>query len=77
MRKIFVGGLPHDATKEDVQEFFARYGEIEEVTIQYDRASGRPRGFCFVIFANESSVDRIVPGMDHVFLDLKGKRVSL
>ena len=51
-RKLFVAGLP-DSISEDVlrQLFEATGGNVVDVSIPRDRATGRPRGFGFVTLA--------------------------
>lgn len=46
--KIYVGNLPYDATKEDLQTEFAAFGTVGSVDIIIDRTSGRSKGFAFV-----------------------------
>eukprot|EP00043_Microstomoeca_roanoka_P005523 m.56285 g.56285 ORF g.56285 m.56285 type:complete len:211 (+) comp13007_c1_seq3:335-967(+) len=75
VRKVFLGGLPHDAKEAEIKEFFSQYGPVEDVIIQYDRMSGRPRGFGFVVFAGEEPVDKLVSSADRVYIEFKGKRV--
>lgn len=75
MRKVFLGGLPHDAKEPEIREFFSKYGAVEDVIIQYDRISGRPRGFGFVVFDDEAPVDQLVSSSERVYIDFKGKRV--
>jgi len=38
--QVFVGNLPDDVTKEDIQELFRECGEIEEVRIPEDSSTG-------------------------------------
>ena len=59
-RKIFVGGLPHDITLETFKEYFLSYGDIEDIVIMLDRHTNKPRGFGFVTFENEYSVDEVM-----------------
>lgn len=49
--KIFVGGLPPEATTEDLRACFAEYGPIADAVVMADRRSKRSRGFGFVRFA--------------------------
>ena len=44
-RKLYVGNLADGATKEDVETFFSKFGEIEAVWI-----ARNPAGFAFVTF---------------------------
>ncbi|CAN8314716.1 unnamed protein product [Cochlearia groenlandica] len=49
-RKIFVYGLPWETTRETLFEVFESYGEIEECTVVIDKATGKAKGFGFVMF---------------------------
>jgi cold-inducible RNA-binding protein len=53
--KIYVGNLSYDVSSDDLQEHFGRYGEIAEVKLIMDRATGRSKGFAFVTFATEQA----------------------
>ncbi|CAA7029532.1 unnamed protein product, partial [Microthlaspi erraticum] len=58
-RKIFVGGLPPFLEQDELKKYFCVYGDIAEHQIMYDHHSGRSRGFGFVTFETEDSVDRL------------------
>lgn len=49
-RKIFVYGLPWETTRETLFGIFEGYGEIEECTVVIDKATGKAKGFGFVMF---------------------------
>jgi RNA recognition motif-containing protein len=49
-RKVFVGGIPFGVDQNGVREDFGRYGEIEDVYLPTDRATGKLRGFGFITF---------------------------
>ncbi|KAL1191990.1 UBP1-associated proteins 1A [Cardamine amara subsp. amara] len=49
-RKIFVYGLPWETTRDTLFEIFEGYGEIEECTVVIDKATGKAKGFGFVMF---------------------------
>lgn len=59
-KKIFVGGLPHGLSEEEFQAYFEKYGEIEDCVVMYDRATGKPRGFGFVTYKDERSIDLVL-----------------
>jgi len=54
-RKLFVGGLPYRTTNEELQEAFAKAGEVVSASIVTDRETGRSRGFGFVEMADSSA----------------------
>ena len=60
--KIFVGGVSQDATEADFKEYFMQYGRVVDATLMIDKDTGRPRGFGFVTFDNESAVDATLQG---------------
>ena len=43
-RKIFIGGLPPETTKEDLINFFQKYGEIDYCIVNKDMITDKPRG---------------------------------
>ncbi|CAN8312398.1 unnamed protein product [Cochlearia groenlandica] len=58
-KKIFVGGLSPPVEEDELNKYFSVYGDIIEQQIMYDHNTGRSRGFGFVTFQNEDSVDRL------------------
>merc|ERR1712226_369061 len=73
-RKLFVGGLPQDAKDTDIKEHFGQYGEIESVNLKTDAATGRSRGFAFVVFGTEPACDAAVAAATH---NIQGKDVAV
>jgi RNA recognition motif-containing protein len=57
-RKLFVGNLPFQTGETELQELFARVGQVESVQIMRDMATGRARGFAFVEMATEEDATR-------------------
>lgn len=48
MRKMYVGNLATDASEEDVQELFSKFGTVRSIRLAKDVFTGRCRGFGFV-----------------------------
>lgn len=46
-RKVYIGNLEKEATKEEVDELFAKFGAVESVWI-----ARKPAGFAFVVCDN-------------------------
>ncbi|XP_065157302.1 heterogeneous nuclear ribonucleoprotein 27C isoform X3 [Atheta coriaria] len=72
--KVFLGGLPSNVTETDLRTFFTRFGKVMEVVIMYDQEKKKSRGFGFLSFEDEESVDRCVS--EH-FVNLNGKQVEI
>eukprot|EP00927_Polykrikos_kofoidii_P078425 TRINITY_DN75247_c0_g1_i1.p1 TRINITY_DN75247_c0_g1~~TRINITY_DN75247_c0_g1_i1.p1 ORF type:complete len:516 (-),score=93.38 TRINITY_DN75247_c0_g1_i1:52-1395(-) len=51
--KVFVGGL-RDVTEEDMVKFFSQFGPLKSCELKKDPTTGQPRGFGFVLFADEA-----------------------
>lgn len=47
-QSVYVSNLPWEATEDDVETLFERYGNVHQATIIMDRKTGRSRGFGFV-----------------------------
>jgi len=73
-RKLFVGGLPQDATQEDISEHFTSFGEIENINLKTDPASGRSRGFAFVLYKTVQSLNDAIEAKEHT---VKSKEVAV
>jgi RNA recognition motif-containing protein len=58
MNKLFVGNLPYEVTSEELGEYFAQFGGIEEAVVITDRFNGKSKGYGFVRFINDSDADK-------------------
>jgi heterogeneous nuclear ribonucleoprotein A/B/D len=72
-RKIFVGGLTWDTTKEHLIEYFSKFGKIEDVNIKIDLNTGRSRGFGFILFESKEVADKILNIKEHI---INGKPID-
>jgi RNA recognition motif-containing protein len=52
-KKVFVGNLSYDVTREELLETFGAAGKVVDAKVPTDRETGRPRGFAFVEFEDE------------------------
>lgn len=71
--KLFIGGISWDTNEDRLREYFQSFGVVVEAEIMKDRATGRARGFGFVVFADPVVAERVV--MERHVLD--GRTVSL
>lgn len=58
--KLFVGGISWDTNEDRLKEYFQTFGEVVEAVIMKDRATGRARGFGFIIYADPSVAELVV-----------------
>ena len=58
--KLYVGNLSYDTTEEDLRSLFAQAGTVESVDLIMDRATGRSKGFAFVVMNSQSEVENAI-----------------
>lgn len=52
---IFVGGVPFDLTEGDLLAVFAQYGEVVDVNLVREKATGKSKGFAFLAYEDQRS----------------------
>ena len=72
-RKLFLGGLPHGARRDDIRDTFEKFGEIEDVNLPLDH-DGRHKGFCFVTY--HEAADCADAAKKHHQNDFMGREIS-
>ncbi|TKY74950.1 RNA-binding protein 1 [Spatholobus suberectus] len=68
------GGLPAGISEEEFKKYFERFGRITDVVVMQDSVTHRPRGFGFITFDSEESVQNV---MVKSFHDLNGRQVEV
>ncbi|XP_038060917.1 heterogeneous nuclear ribonucleoprotein D-like [Patiria miniata] len=58
-KKLFVGGIPNFISEEILNAYFGAFGEIIETKIIINHQTQRRRGFAFIQFEDETTVDTI------------------
>ncbi|XP_021720698.1 zinc finger CCCH domain-containing protein 25-like isoform X2 [Chenopodium quinoa] len=61
---VFVGGIPYDLTEGDLLAVFAQYGEIVDVNLVRDKATGKSKGFAFVAYEDQRSTTLAVDNLN-------------
>ena len=64
-----------ETTRSDVEDLFAQSGGVIDVSIPTDRDTGRPRGFAFVEFVDETSAMNAIEMFDGY--DLQGRTLRV
>ena len=58
--KLYVGNLSYSVSPKALEEMFGQFGEVEDVHVPTDRATGRPRGFAFVTMPNSQEAQKAI-----------------
>ena len=66
-RTLFINNLPFDVNKDQIKNIFKNYGNILDIRIIYNPKTQKPRGYGYVEFEDESSIDKII-NSDKIFI---------
>jgi RNA recognition motif-containing protein len=55
-----VGNFPYETGEADLQDLFARAGNVESVKVMRDMATGRARGFAFVEMSTDEEAQKAI-----------------
>jgi len=71
----YVGNLSYKATEEELRSVFGKYGNVTDVRVIRDRATGRPRGFAFVTMETREQGEEAIKNLNGQ--DIMGRPVKL
>jgi cold-inducible RNA-binding protein len=60
MKNIFVGNLDFHVAEDDLRQLFARFGQVDRVSLVTDRDTGKSRGFAFVEMTNQEEGEKAI-----------------
>jgi len=66
-RSIHVGNVDYASTPQDLQDYFKSCGQINRITIMVDKLTGHPKGYAYIEFAKEDSVQNAFLLSDTLF----------
>lgn len=52
---VYVGGFPYNLTEGDIIAVMSQYGEIVDINLVRDKATGKSQGFCFIAYEDQRS----------------------
>lgn len=67
--KLFVGNLPFSTTEQELESMFSAHGQVASTKIITDRDTGRPRGFGFVEFSDNSAGEAAIKSLNGAMLN--------
>src|SRR5690242_17484267 len=74
--RLYVGNLSFHSDTEAVRAAFTQYGEVTDVHIVTDRATGQSRGFAFVTMGSDEQAQRAIEGVNGQVVDGRPLRVN-
>ncbi|KAF2074121.1 hypothetical protein CYY_004563 [Polysphondylium violaceum] len=80
-RSIYVGNVDYKSTHDQILAYFQSCGTVNRITILTDKATGHPKGCCYVEFVNKDSITNAMALNDSVFnerqIKITPKRTNL
>ena len=73
--KIFVGNLPTDTTKDELQQVFEEFGRVTSVTLIEGADDSKTRGFGFIIMPSANEAENAVKKLRGK--DFRGRKISV
>lgn len=73
---IYVSNLSFNVQDEDLQSYFADYGEVTSAKVINDKETGRSRGFGFVEMNDDSAAQKAITELDGATVDGRAIKVS-
>lgn len=61
---VYIGGLNPGLTEGDIVIVFSQFGEIVDVNVIRDKATGKSKGFCFICYEDQRSTVLAVDNMN-------------
>lgn len=76
-KRLFVGNIEFNVTAEQLKTLFSQFGEVTGVRIITNRFTGRPRGYGFIEFAQDETLNTMLQSTTPLQLNNRELRVSM
>jgi len=67
--RLFVGGLAHSKSEQDLNTMFAPCGTVQSAHIATDKVTGQSRGFGFVRMSSEAEAEQAISTLNSTEVD--------
>ena len=74
---IYVSNLSFNVTDEDLNEYFAEYGEVSSAKVILDKFTQKSRGFAFVEMSDDEAAKKAIAELDGASVDGRTINVSV
>ena len=74
---IYVSNLSFAVQDEDLQSYFADYGEVTSAKVIMDKFTNRSKGFGFVEMSDDAAAQKAIAELDGAMVDGRAIRVNI
>lgn len=75
-KKLYVGNMGYNVSKEDLEQMFAAHGTVTSVQVITDRDSGRSKGFGFVEMDSDQEAQAAIEALNGKSMDGRNLTVN-
>lgn len=75
--KCYVGNLSFDTTEDDLRTLFAQAGTVVSIDLIKDRATGRSKGFGFIVMGTQSEMEKAIQMFNNYRLGERELKVNI
>ncbi|KAL8158834.1 hypothetical protein V2J09_000371, partial [Rumex salicifolius] len=72
--EVFIGGIPNDATEEELRTFCESVGDVTEVRVMKGKNATENKGYAFVMFKTKELASKAMETLDNT--EMKGRRIK-
>lgn len=72
--KIYVGNLSYSTSEDELRDYFAQYGNIQDIKLIIDFSTGRSKGFGFITYASDQDCENALAANG---VDLGGRKLKV
>ncbi|KAL5545827.1 hypothetical protein UlMin_005514 [Ulmus minor] len=72
--EVYLGGIPHDASEDDLKAFCETIGEVTEVRIMKGKDTGEAKGYAFITFRTKEFASRAIEELNNS--EFKGRKIK-
>lgn len=75
-KKLYVGNMGYNVSKEDLEQMFAAHGTVASVQVITDRETGRSKGFGFVEMGSDQEAQAAIEALNGKSMDGRSLTVN-
>jgi cold-inducible RNA-binding protein len=75
-KKLYVGNLSYNVDNTQLEEMFAKYGNVRSAEVIQDRDTGRSKGFGFVEMGDDNAAREATDGLNGTEFDGRSLTVN-
>ncbi len=72
--KVYVGNLSYNTSEDQLRDYFAQYGNIQDIKLIIDFNTGRSKGFGFITYASDQDCESALAANG---ADLDGRKLKV